>query len=354
MLVANDGRRFGTYRAAQVGLSLAQGDQEVGELKDYARKKLGDLPDDLSLGQVLAYTGASSLTEIVRHLGTYRPLLNGLAGLGKGFEGALIVRADDRDGSLAVQADPAQPESPRVTTLQSAVENETSRRAIVSLLEDPQWEGQLQGSKLRSLEGELRQPGSDVQEVLQRGQNELEGGYTAAHTRRAVETVGLPLARELGLASEEEQALEEVANLYDIGKLAVSEEILNFPGRWPDDKRGEWFGKIANHVHPEVAGPLLDAFGVSDLGKQAVFYHHEKPEGRAYCNQRPWTAVPTAAKVLGMADTVDAMQYSKANHRRPEEATLSLDVIRERLSQDAQSGRVDGTLVEVLFDRVLA
>lgn len=329
---------------------------QVKDLKDYAKKRLGEVPENMSLGQTLAYTGASSLTDLVKNKNKYGEKLGELKELGRDFQGAVLVREDQPNSSLVVMNDATTPEQTRVTSFQEAARNESARADIMALFNNPKWESQLQGSKLAEYRDQLSTPGTDVKATLSQAYSELEGGYTKAHSERAIDSIGRPLAEVAGLNAAEKAAVEEVRGLYDIGKLAVNQEILDFKGRWPEDKRGSWFGQVANHVSAELVDPLLKAFGVSDEGRQAVLHHHERPNGFAYNkeNQAPaWTELSGAAKVVGMADTIDAMMHSKANHERPEERTLEPAEIQKRLQGDAESGRVDGALVELAFKHVV-
>lgn len=331
-------------------------EKDFKSLKPYAQKRLGELPKDLSLGQVLAHTGAKSLTELVKNKGKFAGKLDELKSLGQDFQGTLLVREDAPGQSLAVISDPTVPEQTRVTSFSDAMRNEAARADILGLFKNPKFKDQLKGSKLESVKDEIAKPGTDVKSILNGALSELEGGYTAAHSKRAIETIGKPLAEAAGLSKEEQAAVAEVSGVYDIGKLAVNQEILDFPGRWPDDKRGSWFGQVSNHVHPEIVDPLLKAYGVSDLGREAVLHHHENPGGRPYNNDKPtpaWSDITPAAKIVGMADTIDAMMHSKANHNRPEARPLELAEVQKRLQGDAESGRVDGNLVELAFSKVL-
>jgi Subtilase family len=268
----------------------------------------------------------------------------------------LLASHDSPNASIAVITQDDTPQVGGVSTFAQVVKNEGARASLLGLLDNEKWQPQLEGSKLQSLRPELEKPGTDVKGLLSKALGELEDGYTTAHMNRAVEKVGMPLAEELGMSGEEKKALGEVAGLYDIGKLAVNESILNFDGKWPEDKAGEWFGQVSNHVHPDIVGPLLEAFDVSDLGRQAVMHHHERPNGWAYCKDSgapAWTDVPGVAKVIGMADTVDAMQWRKANINRPVEAKLDRATMLKFLSGDAEKGKVDGDLVQTVFGKIL-
>ncbi|MGE0487917.1 MAG: HD-GYP domain-containing protein [Vulcanimicrobiota bacterium] len=337
-------------------------DQDLAfkDLRPYAQQKLGELPENLTLGQVLAYTGASSLTDVTRNLGKYRQSLDELAALGQNFQGSLVVNADNRHGSLVVLAEQPTVESTRVGTLEGVWRNERARAGLLNLLDNPQWQSQLEGSRLAGLRPQLEDPSVEVKSVLTQALGELEGGYTAAHMQRAIDQIGIPLAEALAdgkLAAEDRAALKEAGGLFDIGKLAIDEKILDFPGKWPDDKAGDWFAKISNHVHPDIVGPLLEAFNPSEKARQAVLLHHERPNGWAYCKTASapgWDNVPSLARVVGIADTIDAMQWKKANLNRPVEAKLDLPTIAKFLVGDAEKGKVDGELVKLAFDKVLA
>jgi len=344
------------YPAAEQYRGKIAQDTKVSELKPYAQDRLGEVPTNLPLGSVLAFTGASSLTEITRNVGEYREKLDQLSTLGKDFQGGLVVRADSPQSSLVVLPEKEDTQGAQVRTFESVVRNERARTGLLDLLDSEQWRPQLEGSKLESMRGQLEKPETDVKALLTKGLAELEEGYTTSHMKRATEDVALPLAEELNMSSREKGTLREIGELYDIGKLAVDEKILNHDGKWPDEQSKDWFGKVSNHVHPDIVSPLLEAFDVSDEGREAVLNHHERPNGWAYCKDAPsssWSEVSSVAKVVGMADTIDAMQWRKANHNRPVESKLDRATMKKFLTGDAEKGKVDGDLVSLVFDKVI-
>jgi HD-GYP domain-containing protein (c-di-GMP phosphodiesterase class II) len=236
-----------------------------------------------------------------------------------------------------------------------APSNQESRLELLDLLKDPRWSSQLQGSKLAELRWQLESPNADVKGLLTQAYGQLEGGYTAAHSQRAIESIGIPLAEAAGLSPEDQKAVAEVGQFYDIGKLAVPQEILDFPGKWPDDKRGEWAEKIGNHVHPDLLAPMMKALGISEKGQQAILFHHQTPNGTYHKSVAApaYDQLSPAARVVGLADTVDAMLNSKANYNRPEARALTLDEVEGRLKADAEKGKVDPDLYSTLFGKMI-
>lgn len=304
---------------------------QVKDLKPYARERLGELPEAMSLGQVLAFTGARSLTEVVRHKSKFADKLHQLESLGKDFQGALLVGEND---SLVVLVDPTVPEQTRVTSFDETARNEAARAKVLSLLENDQ----LQGTRLAEVAPELATPGSDVKAVLTQALSQVEGGYVQQHQQRA-QALALDLAKAMDADAETVKTLEEVGSLFQIGKLGVPSEILDFEGKWPEDKRREWGMALGKMTDAGLAAPLLSAFGVSEEGRQAVFNHKQdylvwNPATSAKDRPNPnWESVPLASRILRVADSVDSMLNNKRGNSRDGDrsAALPASVLEERL-----------------------
>jgi len=113
------------------------------------------------------------------------------------------------------------------------------------------------------------------------------------------------MAERLGLSARDRDELTLLALLHDIGKIGLSETILNKPGPLTDE---EW-DEIRKH--PEIGYRI--AHNTPELGKVAdlILYHHERWDGRGY----PWglkgEEIPYLCRVMAVADAFDAMTGSR-------------------------------------------
>lgn len=104
-----------------------------------------------------------------------------------------------------------------------------------------------------------------------------------------------------GLPDEALRAVEVGARLHDVGKLGIPDAILKKPGGLTD---GEW---DVMRRHPEFGAALVQA--VPDLAHLAatIEAHHERWDGTGYPRGLRGEAIPSAARIFALADSIDAM-----------------------------------------------
>ena len=138
-----------------------------------------------------------------------------------------------------------------------------------------------------------------------------------ASTARHSETVGRyakQIAIELGLTSREVERVHLAGMLHDIGKIGISDTILQKPGRLTD---AEW---EEMHKHPELGSRILDGARLEDISAW-VRAHHERPDGRGYPLGLGDEEIPIQAKILAVADSYEAMTAERVyTPPMPEEA----------------------------------
>jgi diguanylate cyclase (GGDEF)-like protein len=144
--------------------------------------------------------------------------------------------------------------------------------------------------------------------------------HTAGHSRR-VQTLALLLGRELGLSETELEALGHAARFHDVGKLAVPEAIL-----LKSEKLGDvdW---VVVRRHPEVGARLIEHLGFLDDALPAIRHHHERYDGTGYPDELAGEDIPLGARIIHLADALDAMLTSRP-YRPALEALAALDQIR--------------------------
>lgn len=163
--------------------------------------------------------------------------------------------------------------------------------------------------------------------------------YTKGHSVR-VATYSREIARRLGMPEEYLKQIYYIGLLHDIGKIGVPDEVLNKKGRLTDEE----FMQIKKH--PAIGGEILQSFdavqGISDGAK----YHHERYDGRGYCEGLSGEEIPLVARIIGVADSYDAMQSNRVY--RP---GLSEEVILNELKKNAGT-QFDPKIVPIMCEMI--
>jgi len=129
---------------------------------------------------------------------------------------------------------------------------------------------------------------------------EARDPYTRGHSAR-VARMAHAVGVRLG-CDEARLALVRLGGaLHDVGKLVVSETVLNKPGPLTAEELAEV------REHPE-AGARMVALDRSLLpALPGVLYHHERWDGLGYPTGRAGSEIPLEARILSVADCFDAM-----------------------------------------------
>ncbi len=150
---------------------------------------------------------------------------------------------------------------------------------------------------------------------------DMKDRYTNGHSARVAEYTEM-LARELGYDDETVEKYRNIALLHDIGKVGISSETLNKPGRLTDDEFKEiksHSGKGYNVLKDISIMPEL-AIGARD--------HHERPDGHGYPRGISSEEIPRVAQIIAVADTFDAM-YSDRPYRKRMNFEKAISIIKE-------------------------
>lgn len=124
--------------------------------------------------------------------------------------------------------------------------------------------------------------------------------YTAGHSERVTLFADLT-AEELGIDAEGRRWLRRAALLHDIGKLGVSNTILDKPGQLDDTERTA----MKEHArHTEAILSRIAAF--RDLAAVAGA-HHERLDGSGYPKGLKGDAIAFETRILAVADVFDAL-----------------------------------------------
>lgn len=163
--------------------------------------------------------------------------------------------------------------------------------------------------------------------------------YTRNHSRN-VARYAVALGEGLELSSEELMNIHYGAILHDIGKIGISEFILNKPGRLAPDEF------LTIQAHPTIGANILAPIDFLGEALDIVRYHHERYDGGGYPAGLKGESIPYAARVVGIADAWDAM----TSHRSYRRALTIKTAIREL--QEGAGGQFDPVMVNV-FKKII-
>lgn len=159
--------------------------------------------------------------------------------------------------------------------------------------------------------------------------------YTYGHSAR-VATYTEAVATRLGLPPERVRWLRRGALLHDIGKLGVSNAVLDKPGKLDTD---EWEQVKAHAAYSEQILARLDIF--SELAFVAAA-HHERLDGKGYPRGIPADRIPLETRIITVADIFDAITAE-----RPYRGPIPVgDAIA--MMEKERDAAIDGTCLDAL------
>ena len=156
--------------------------------------------------------------------------------------------------------------------------------------------------------------------------------FTARHSERVAE-VADGIAEVLGFDDDDRRTLRRAGLLHDIGKLAVSNQVLDKPGKLTDDE----FAAIK--THPVYSLQILERApcfaGLADLAAN----HHERLDGSGYPRGLEAKDLNLPMRVLAVADIYEALTADRPYRAPlpPQEALAIIDRdVPERLDAEAR------------------
>jgi HD-GYP domain-containing protein (c-di-GMP phosphodiesterase class II) len=181
--------------------------------------------------------------------------------------------------------------------------------------------------------------------------------YTATHMVN-VGTWMVPLAYSLGITNMDELNHVCVAGmLHDIGKIYVSEDILNKKGKLTDE---DW---QALKAHPTLGYNHLKKFdNMSELVLRVTAEHHERIDGSGYPSRLTGDKMLLASRICAVVDSFDAMTAFRPFKTKTESFGSALRILQneaptkyDKIVVDAwvklmQRAEKDGALPQPLAD----
>jgi putative nucleotidyltransferase with HDIG domain len=171
----------------------------------------------------------------------------------------------------------------------------------------------------------------EARETLQRAYVESVGSlasaldardcYTAGHSRRVSE-LACATAAALGATACDLDAIRTGALLHDIGKIGISDTVLQKPGKLTREE----FAIIRQH--PEIGRKILEGVHGFAPYLDVVELHHENWDGTGYPHGQSGEATPLAARIVHVSDAYDAMTTDRP-YRRGMSHARAISILRE-------------------------
>jgi HD-GYP domain-containing protein (c-di-GMP phosphodiesterase class II) len=145
--------------------------------------------------------------------------------------------------------------------------------------------------------------------------------YTAGHSSRVSE-LACATATALGMTSDGLDEIRVGALLHDIGKIGISDSVLQKPGKLTDEE----FAIIKEH--PEIGRRILEGVHGFAPYLAVVELHHENWDGTGYPRGQSGETTPLAARIVHVCDAYDAMTTDRP-YRQGMSHQKALSILRE-------------------------
>ena len=150
--------------------------------------------------------------------------------------------------------------------------------------------------------------------------------YTQGHSTRVAAYVR-EMARRMGLDEQTQLNMYYAGLMHDIGKLTIADEVLNKTSRLSNE---EW---TLIQQHTTNGASLLKNFTILPEINDAVLYHHERYDGTGYINRLSGKKIPLVARMVGIADSYDAMNTNRCYRLKFSEERIISELERCRGKQ---------------------
>jgi putative two-component system response regulator len=206
---------------------------------------------------------------------------------------------------------------------------------------DLQHQNEMLRARFAARTEELEAAKVEILERLARA-SDFRDETTGAHTERVGDLAGR-LAARLGMNSMEVEQLSVAARLHDIGKIGLSDSILQKPGPLGAAEFA------AQEMHTVIGANILSGsrFPTLRLAEEIALTHHESWDGTGYPRGLKGEEIPLSGRIVAVADVFDAL-----THERSYKSAWSLEAAIAEI--DWQCGKKFDPAVVAAFREVVA
>jgi diguanylate cyclase (GGDEF)-like protein len=163
--------------------------------------------------------------------------------------------------------------------------------------------------------------------------------YAAGHGEAVAKHCSL-IAHELGLSNDEVSRITFSARVHDVGKILISERILNKPGLLTEEE----YHLVK--LHPVLGEEIVQVISGSHSMAAMIRHHHERPDGGGYPDALTGEQIPLGSRIIAVSEAFVHMTAERpyATTRTPAQAIKELE--------DLAGSQFDGMVVRT-FTRLL-
>jgi putative nucleotidyltransferase with HDIG domain len=169
--------------------------------------------------------------------------------------------------------------------------------------------------------------------------------FTFRHSVGVADTA-YGVARRLGLTGERVQLVRRAALLHDVGKLSLSNEILDKTTRL---NKAEW---DAVYQHPKLTREILARVGAFQEMAIIAGEHHEKLDGTGYPNRLMAPDLSTESRIVAVADVYGALSEDRP-YRRGLQSKKIVSILRNLTPEKLDKNCVDALVSMIEEDSML-
>lgn len=129
---------------------------------------------------------------------------------------------------------------------------------------------------------------------------EAKDKYTLGHSERVAD-YSVQIAKKLNLSAEDIEDIRVAGMLHDVGKIGISDDILNKTSRLTNSE----FEEVKKH--PAIGSWILNTLDLSESTMNAINYHHERFDGKGYPLGLKGKELSLSTQIVSLSDAYDAM-----------------------------------------------
>jgi len=133
--------------------------------------------------------------------------------------------------------------------------------------------------------------------------------YSRGHLER-VANYSMLIGKNLGLDEEDLNTLRDAANLHDIGKIGIPDEVLNKAGKLTEQERS--LMERHTEIGESIIKPIRSLNHLCDL----IRHHHEKLNGKGYPDGLKGDEISPLVRILSIADIYDALTTDRSYRKK--------------------------------------
>ena len=163
--------------------------------------------------------------------------------------------------------------------------------------------------------------------------------YTSGHSKRVAEYARL-IAEKMGKSKEEQEEIYHAGLLHDVGKIRIPANIINKEGKLTDEE----YNIIK--LHSVTGYHILRGISENSIIAIAAKYHHERYDGNGYPNGLIGDKIPEVARILGVADSYDAMTSNRSYRK-----ALPQEVVRGEIER-CKGTQFDPFIADIMLQMI--